>query len=130
MLRAPRILGTWLAILMLSACVAKWQELTPQSNGQLTLDSTKIYALVLADGDTLRVRHASVAGDSVHWTERVRLGAWVPESGGVRRTAIRQIGMYAGSGADGTTVGFGLLAVTGLLMLSFISLAQWGSHHF
>ena len=131
MLRAPRILGTWLAMLMLGACVARWQDVTPQSSDRLTLDSTKTYVFVLTNGDTLHARHASVAGDSVHWTERVRHGAWVHDSGGARRTEIRQVAVYAGSGVDGgSTVGFGLLAVTGLLLLSLVFLGQWGSHHF
>lgn len=124
-----RILGTWLAVVMLGACVARWQNVTPQSSDRLTLDSKKTYVFVLANGDTLHARHASVAGDSIHWTERVRHGAWVSESGGVQRTEIRQVAVYAGSGVDGGTVGVGLLAGFALLLLSILAISEW-PHHF
>ena len=125
MLRA-RILGTWLAMLMLGACASRWQELTPQSSDRLALDSTKIYALVLAGGDTVRVRHASVVGDSVHWTERVRHGTWIPESGGVGRTEIRQVVVYAGVSGSGAAVGLAMLgAVSVLLLLDYLANSCW-----
>lgn len=123
MLRIPLAIALGTAVLLLDACAA-WQELTPPSQGSLALDSTRTYGLVLNDGDTLRVRHAGVAGDSVHWAEQLTRGSWIHQSGGRRLADIRRVEAYEGSGIAGhdAEVGLGLLAGFGLvLMIAVIS---------
>lgn len=118
MRHASLVIGICLIVAGLSAC-ATWQELTPQPNRALALDSTKIYALVLADGDTLRIRHAGVVGDSAHWGEQVSHGSWIHQRGAVRVSDIRRVEVYGGSGVggEGVAIGFVALAAVGFILL-------------
>lgn len=118
MRRASLVLGICLIGSGLSAC-ATWQELTPQPNRAFTLDSTKIYGLVLTAGDTLRIRHAVVVGDSAHWADQVSHGSWVHQEGAVRLSDIRRVELYGGSGVgrEGVAIGFVAAATVGFILL-------------
>lgn len=116
--RATLALAIALTTCALGACTATWQELTPQPGG-FALDSTKTYSLLLAAGDTLRVRHAGVIGDSVHWGEEVLHGEWTHRDGAVGLAAIGRVEVYEGAqaGNDDLVIAGVILASAGVILL-------------